>query len=79
MIPLVDGIPPIAGKPGHPVSRPDELYADRAYDSDLIEINFVNAALNHICLAAIKNMEADLGFIAGCPSERSDGFTTFDG
>ena len=30
---LVDGIPAIAGKPGHPRCRPDELYADRAYDS----------------------------------------------
>lgn len=34
LIPLVDGIPPIAGKLGHPVSRPAELYADRAYDSE---------------------------------------------
>lgn len=31
---LVDGIPPVAGKPGHPKQRPDELYADRAYDSE---------------------------------------------
>ncbi len=34
LIPLVDGIPPIAGKPGHPVNRPAELYADRGYDSE---------------------------------------------
>lgn len=33
LIPLVDTIPPVGGKPGHPKSRPDELYADRAYDS----------------------------------------------
>jgi transposase len=33
LIPLVDGIPPIAGKIGHPVQRPQELLADRAYDS----------------------------------------------
>lgn len=31
---LVDGVPPIAGRPGHPKQRPDELYADRAYDSE---------------------------------------------
>jgi transposase len=30
---LIDGIPEIAGKPGRPRSRPDEAYADRAYDS----------------------------------------------
>lgn len=34
MIPLVDAIPPIAGKVGHPVRRPKEVFADRAYDSD---------------------------------------------
>ncbi len=32
-MPLVDAIPPIAGKVGHPVRRPEEVYADRAYDS----------------------------------------------
>jgi transposase len=34
LIPLVDAIPPIAGKVGHPVQRPGEVLADRAYDSD---------------------------------------------
>jgi transposase len=34
LIPLVDAIPPIAGKVGHPVQRPEKLLADRAYDSD---------------------------------------------
>jgi transposase len=33
LLPLVDGVPEIAGKPGRPRKRPDELYADRAYDS----------------------------------------------
>jgi transposase len=33
LLPLVDGVPEIAGRPGHPRKRPDELYADRAYDS----------------------------------------------
>ena len=35
LLPLVDAIPPIAGKPGAPRRRPDALYADRAYDSHL--------------------------------------------
>ena len=30
---VVDAIPPVAGGPGRPRQRPDELYADRAYDS----------------------------------------------
>jgi hypothetical protein len=34
LIPLIDAIPPIAGKVGHPVQRPEEVFADRAYDSD---------------------------------------------
>lgn len=33
LLPLVASIPPVRGKPGQPRSRPDELYADRAYDS----------------------------------------------
>jgi transposase len=33
LLPLVDGVPPVGGKPGHPKQRPDALYADRAYDS----------------------------------------------
>ena len=34
LLSLVVHIPPVRGKPGHPRSRPDELYADRAYDSE---------------------------------------------
>jgi transposase len=30
----VDAIPDVGGKVGHPQKRPDELYADRAYDSE---------------------------------------------
>jgi transposase len=30
----VDAIPDVRGKVGHPRKRPDELYADRAYDSE---------------------------------------------
>ena len=33
LVPLVDAVPPIRGRVGHPRSRPDRLYADRAYDS----------------------------------------------
>src|SRR5271170_1029243 len=34
LIPLVDAIPPIAGKPGAPLRKPREVMADRGYDSD---------------------------------------------
>jgi transposase len=34
LVPLVDAIPPVRGKRGRPRRRPEELYADRAYDSD---------------------------------------------
>ena len=33
LLPLVVNIPAVRGKPGRPRIRPDELYADRAYDS----------------------------------------------
>lgn len=34
MIPLVEAIPPIAGKVGRPVRRPEAVFGDRGYDSD---------------------------------------------
>jgi transposase len=33
MIPLVDAVPPVGGQVGHPRSRPEELYGDRAFAS----------------------------------------------
>ena len=33
LLPLVDGVPPVRGRPGRPRRRPERLYADRAYDS----------------------------------------------
>jgi transposase len=34
LIPLVDAIPPISGKPGAPLRKPEEVIADRGYDSE---------------------------------------------
>jgi transposase len=34
LLPLVDGVGPIRGKPGRPRQRPDSLIADRGYDHD---------------------------------------------
>jgi transposase len=34
LLTLVDAIPQVAGRPGHPRHRPESLYADRAYDSE---------------------------------------------
>lgn len=31
---LVEGLPTVAGHPGHPRQLPDRLYADKAYDSE---------------------------------------------
>jgi transposase len=33
LLPLVDAVPPVAGKVGHPRRRPDQVQGDRAYDS----------------------------------------------
>jgi hypothetical protein len=34
LLPLIDALPKIAGKPGAPLSKPPEVVADRGYDSD---------------------------------------------
>jgi transposase len=34
LLPLVQAIPPIGGKPGAPLQKPQSVMADRAYDSD---------------------------------------------
>jgi transposase len=34
LLPLIEAIPAIAGKRGHPRHRPSVVYADRAYDHD---------------------------------------------
>ena len=34
LLPLVDGLGPVRGKPGRPRQRPNELLADRGYDHD---------------------------------------------
>lgn len=34
-MPLIDAIPPIRGRVGHPRRRPDSLFADRGYDHDI--------------------------------------------
>jgi hypothetical protein len=34
LMPLIDKVPPVRGRRGRPRRRPDELYADRAYDYD---------------------------------------------
>ena len=33
---LVDGLPPVAGRPGRPRRRPDALLGDKAYDSKAV-------------------------------------------
>jgi len=33
LLPLVDAVPAVGGKPGHPRQRPKRLFADRAYSS----------------------------------------------
>lgn len=34
LIPLLEAIPAVRGKPGRPRHRPDTIYADRGYDHD---------------------------------------------
>lgn len=34
LMPMLEAIPPVAGKQGHPRKKPEKIYADRAYDSE---------------------------------------------
>lgn len=34
LVPLIVNLPAVRGRPGHPRSRPESLYADRAYDCE---------------------------------------------
>jgi transposase len=34
LVPLVDAIPPVRGRPGTPLRKPGEVMGDRGYDSD---------------------------------------------
>lgn len=34
LLPLLDAVPPVRGKPGHPRRRPERVQGDRAYDSE---------------------------------------------
>jgi transposase len=34
LLPLIQAIPPVRGRPGRPRRRPDTVFADRAYDHD---------------------------------------------
>ena len=34
LLPLVEGLTPVAGKVGRPRQRPDQIVADRGYDHD---------------------------------------------
>lgn len=35
LLPLLDAVPPVRGRVGHPRRRPDSLFADRGYDQDV--------------------------------------------
>ena len=34
LLPLIDALPPVRGRPGAPLAKPPEVIADRGYDSD---------------------------------------------
>ncbi|WP_406346525.1 IS5 family transposase [Streptomyces sp. NBC_01547] len=35
LLPLIDAVPPVRGRRGHPRRKPDSLFADRGYDHDI--------------------------------------------
>ncbi|MFI2763606.1 transposase [Streptomyces echinatus] len=54
---LVDGIPPVAGRPGRPRRRPEALLGDKGYDSDPNAANCESAG-SMIVLRALRGTSA---------------------
>jgi transposase len=48
LLPLVDSIPPIAGKVGRPIKRPNCILGDRAYDSQPHRIQLRRRGILHL-------------------------------
>ncbi len=76
LLTLVNEVPAIKGKPGAPRYRFDELYADRAYNSEPDPKRCVRWALNRRFPNATLNMAAGWGCIDGSLSAPSVGFTS---
>ena len=79
MIPLVDAIPPVRGKPGRPRRRPASLYGDRGYDSDPLAGSCAGAASVRTSRDGGRRMGAGWERIAGTWSGRCRGCTTSGG
>jgi transposase len=44
LLPLLNAIPPVRGRVGHPRCKPDSLFADRGYGHDIYRDHIVSAA-----------------------------------
>jgi transposase len=48
LIPLVDAVPPVRGKVGHPLHKPSRVLADRAYDHDKYRLQLEERGVGHL-------------------------------
>ena len=77
LLPLVDQIPPVAGKVGHPRQRPEKLYADRAYHSDPHRQELRRRGIQPWIARRGTAHGSGLGSIAGWSNEPYPGYITF--
>lgn len=73
LLPMIEAIPPVAGKIGRPRRRPKSVYADRAYDSRRHRDQLRNLGIEPFL--AKRNTEAASESIVGWSNALTAGFT----
>jgi transposase len=75
-VPLVDAVPPIGGKPGHPRKRPDKAMGDRGFDDGRNGRSCATEGSIPSWPSGVRPMAVAWVCIAGWWSERIVGFTS---
>jgi transposase len=79
LLPLVDGIGPIAGKRGRPRRRPNQVIADRGYDHDKYRRELWRRGVKPVIGRRATEHGSGLGGCGGLSSVRLPGCTTSAG
>ncbi len=79
LLPLIDSIGPIAGKPGRPRKRSERILADRGYDHDKYRRELWKRGVKPVIAGATPSTAPGSERSAGSWSAPSRGFTTYDG
>jgi hypothetical protein len=75
LLPLIDEVPPVRGRCGRPRQRPDELFADRAYDHDKYRKAVRHKGIRPRIARRGQPHDSGWAWSGGWSSERSPGTT----